>query len=76
MFRKREEDKCTQGQGVGDSNRTWLLFLGVLGYTLYGIGLDIKLYGDDFQVYFGSGEQGPLFYLFHKNPYNAHAYRP
>jgi len=48
----------------------------MLGSTLYAGGTDIAYYGDDFQFYFGTAPQHPLFYFFHKNPYALHTYRP
>lgn len=62
--------------GISNKPLTWFLCLGVVGYALYGIGIDIQYYGDDLQFYFGSRPQPLLAYFFHQNPYSAHVYRP
>lgn len=58
------------------STRGWLLILSVIGFGVYGSGLDIPYYGDDFQHVFDPSPSNVLYYFFHKNPYNHHIYRP
>ncbi|MCC6188275.1 MAG: hypothetical protein IT318_04545 [Anaerolineales bacterium] len=47
-----------------------------LAFALYGFGLGLKYYGDDFQFYFDPPPSNPWLYFSQPNPNNTYAYRP
>lgn len=57
-------------------NLSWLIVLGLLGYGIYGAGMRINYYADDFQWYFDPPPSSIFHYFWHRNPYEPQAYRP
>lgn len=53
----------------------WLILLLVAAMILFGRGLWIDYYADDFQFVYDSDSPGPLHYFGHENPHNSF-YRP
>jgi len=57
-------------------NLSYLIVLGLIGYGIYGAGVRINYYSDDFQWYFDPPPSNIFHYFWHKNPYEHQAYRP
>src|SRR5215475_2939835 len=55
---------------------SWFIVLGLIGYGIYGAGVRINYYSDDFQWYFDPPPSNIFHYFWHKNPYEHQAYRP
>lgn len=56
-------------------NITWLIVLGLVGFSVYFSGIEIPYYADDFQFVYDSPSSKILYYFSHNNPVNGF-YRP